>query len=588
MIKAKNKLVHLLIVAAVCVGLTSPSAQAVSVIWQGANASVILGQPYNSLEFENPLPAGATVLGYSILEWRDADYAPGPPQWYDDWIACNTGVPGQIIDGSPTEIWMHYAPQYLRTVTTVAGSVVSVHLVGRGNDGRARVFVDNVCAADLDMGTTGPQQTVVVLIKNLSNTIHDIRVYQQGIGPRTNLGYDVATLGAAVLSPNKVFPRFWYPNSVMTLYPTPPGVWPIYVPHGYYNGWWWWHHQCSWFRPWYGPIGFPGPGIIGTNPSPATVAYWRAMGWWPPAWYGGPYFWGFKKCLHYGWFPTIPYYTPTITWHSWFWDPAGQGHCLELLTMCDKDDPFGQSVMPVDNEIRTGFIIEAHQYSVNGSAVEGDFSPITYIQTSQLVPYYGTLPGVTEADIIAFQQSDIIQTLFDGDPSGEGYVGVQYAEWPHPEPQVQASTWSIVLIEGNDYTYDVNLPASPGVGVTVTVIPSSTEIAVGDPCSPGGYMREPGEPLDLYFDPTTWDIPQPVTVQAVDDSDSENDEVVWLSHSLDIDPNAGMSLSVTVQDNECGGLGYAEADFDRNCIVDLYDFAKFAADWLKSTEPMAP
>ncbi len=584
MIRLRTKLLAFFIIVCLFMGLAFSPAYAVSVLWQASNASVILGQPYSALEFENPLPAGATVLGRTILEWRDADYAPGP--WYDDWTSF-IPMPGQIVDGSLTEIWMHNQNQYLKTMTTMAGSVVSIHLVGRGNDGRARVFVDNICVADLDMGTIGLQQTALVLVGNLSNTTHDIRVYQQGIGPRSGFGYDVAVLGAAVLSPNKVFPHFWYPNSVMKIYPTPPTIWPIYVPHGYYGGWWWWHHQCSWFRPWYGPIGFPGPGIIGTNPSPVQVAFWRAMGWWPPRWYGGPYFWGFKKCLHYGWFPTTPYYTPTVTWNSWFWDPAGQGHCLELFTKCDENDPFGESLLPVDEEIVTNFIIESHQYSVNGGAVEGELGPLTYIRTSELVNYYGGLPDVTEGDIEAFEQSDLIQRLFLNDPSGEGYVGVQYAEWSHPEPSINSSSIAAGIVEGHTYTYDVNLFSPPEVEVSVIVIPSTTDLAVGDPCS-GGYMRQPGESFDLIFTPFDWADPRPVTIEAVDDSDSEGEEAAWISHGFGPESNDGLNFEVVIHDNECGGLGYDPGDLNYDCIVDFVDFAFFAENWLKSTDPMAP
>lgn len=38
----------------------------------------------------------------------------------------------------------------------------------------------------------------------------------------------------------------------------------------------------------------------------------------------------------------------------------------------------------------------------------------------------------------------------------------------------------------------------------------------------------------------------------------------------------------------CGDWGYQAMDFDKNCYVDLVDFAAFAADWMKCTDPADP
>ena len=63
------------------------------------------------------------------------------------------------------------------------------------------------------------------------------------------------------------------------------------------------------------------------------------------------------------------------------------------------------------------------------------------------------------------------------------------------------------------------------------------------------------------------------------------------SHSTDIrftvtstDPVYGplpiADASVTIFDNECGAWGYNGMDFNTDCIVNLADFADFAAQWL--------
>ncbi|OQA00490.1 MAG: hypothetical protein BWY71_00709 [Planctomycetes bacterium ADurb.Bin412] len=48
--------------------------------------------------------------------------------------------------------------------------------------------------------------------------------------------------------------------------------------------------------------------------------------------------------------------------------------------------------------------------------------------------------------------------------------------------------------------------------------------------------------------------------------------------------NPGVPITVPT----CGAWGYLPMDFDRNCYVDLADFAAFAGDWMKCTDPGDP
>ena len=38
----------------------------------------------------------------------------------------------------------------------------------------------------------------------------------------------------------------------------------------------------------------------------------------------------------------------------------------------------------------------------------------------------------------------------------------------------------------------------------------------------------------------------------------------------------------------CGDFGYHATDIDKNCVVDLQDFAFVAATWLQCTDPAVP
>jgi len=167
-------------------------ANAASVMYRSPNTAVYLGQPFSSLEFENPVGGLRVLMGHKIAEWRDADFA--FPAWYDDW---NVSHPG-LIDGNVNEIWLRSAGQSANTNTNLAGTIISIHLTGDSNDGLADVLVDGVVVTTLDMGSMVPQ-TALVIVKNLSNSPHQIQVNAMGpgmIGPGAD---DVHILGAAVL-----------------------------------------------------------------------------------------------------------------------------------------------------------------------------------------------------------------------------------------------------------------------------------------------------------------------------------------------------------------------------------------------------
>ncbi len=174
--------------------LAAAPASAVTVISHSANTDVILGAPFDSLEFENPLSGTETAQGYTLVEWRDADFLMGMPPFFDDW---NVNDPFRI-DGNVNEIWLRQRGHAAFTSTTAPGTIVSIHLVGDENDGVAQVLVDGLEVARLDMNTQGGPQTACIIVKGLQNTPHNIEVHDLGPGP-SGAGDDVAILGAGVL-----------------------------------------------------------------------------------------------------------------------------------------------------------------------------------------------------------------------------------------------------------------------------------------------------------------------------------------------------------------------------------------------------
>jgi len=172
--------------------LLAAPAQGIVVLWHSGNTTVTLGLPFDDLEFENPLSGAETVAGYSVLQWRDADYNAGPPRWYDDWSVSHPAG----IDGNVNEIWMRQAGQRIWTATTTPSTVVSIHLNGDGNDGLADVKVDGQLVAQLDMGTVPGSDRACIVVTDLPDATHDVEVLDMGMG---QYGDDLATLGAAAL-----------------------------------------------------------------------------------------------------------------------------------------------------------------------------------------------------------------------------------------------------------------------------------------------------------------------------------------------------------------------------------------------------
>jgi hypothetical protein len=178
--------------------LASSAVQGATVLWKAPNASIYLGLPSPELEFENPLPGIATVLGHAVLDWRDADYGKLGHPLYDDWSVFHNGGP---IDGIQTEIWMRLAGQYIWTTTLVPSEIVSIHMTGDSNDGLADVWVDGSKVASLNMWNATPGGTVLIIVRGLANTTHKVEVDDvSGAAGNT----DVHTFGAAALKESPI------------------------------------------------------------------------------------------------------------------------------------------------------------------------------------------------------------------------------------------------------------------------------------------------------------------------------------------------------------------------------------------------
>lgn len=95
----------------------------------------------------------------------------------------------------------------------------------------------------------------------------------------------------------------------------------------------------------------------------------------------------------------------------------------------------------------------------------------------------------------------------------------------------------------------------------------------------------------LTFTPENWNTSQAIVITAIDDDILENAEhrtylnITITSNDPAYDERTVNAIPIAVLDNECGAWGYALADFNMNCLIDLGDLAELAQWWLICSLP---
>ena len=129
-------------------------------------------------------------------------------------------------------------------------------------------------------------------------------------------------------------------------------------------------------------------------------------------------------------------------------------------------------------------------------------------------------------------------------------VTVHITDNDSPGVVVTESSGSTDVTEGGaDDNYSVELTTQPTANVTVTLVSGA----------PGH-----GQPDPLVFTPANWNIPQDVTVTAVDDALAEGAHTATIQHSAaSADPNyngiAVASVTVHITDNDSPGVVVTES-----------------------------
>jgi len=141
----------------------------------------------------------------------------------------------------------------------------------------------------------------------------------------------------------------------------------------------------------------------------------------------------------------------------------------------------------------------------------------------------------------------------DGDTDGTITIDLGAYEFQtfvpdDPDTGVAFSTTTINASEDGDTdSYDVVLQQQPTADVTVTIITDAQTSIV-----------QPAQPV-LTFTPSDWDVPQTVTVRAVDDSDREGPHTGTVLHTVASSELGAATLpiadvTVDITDNDAPGL----------------------------------
>jgi hypothetical protein len=121
-----------------------------------------------------------------VRQWRDSDSG-GAPDW----------TPTGFVQGSADQAWLRDAGASITTMTTAPSEVVTFHLEGDSNDGRAELYVDATLVARLDMFDTGFNR-IIVVVRNLARTPHTLLIDDIGVS-NFGSGDDIASFGGAAL-----------------------------------------------------------------------------------------------------------------------------------------------------------------------------------------------------------------------------------------------------------------------------------------------------------------------------------------------------------------------------------------------------
>ena len=171
--------------------------------------------------------------------------------------------------------------------------------------------------------------------------------------------------------------------------------------------------------------------------------------------------------------------------------------------------------------------------------------------------------------------ADEIAYLYNGG-KGNPILGGAYISLSESDDRTE------VVEGGPSDTYTIALNSEPSADVTITAFPGDDQIDLG---------YGPGQAVTVTFTAGSegnWDQVCIIEVFAVDDDvyEGKTPHETTITHTAiggDYQDASISNVIVSVTDNEetCGDWGYYPTDLNRDCHVNLLDFAIFASYWIE-------
>ncbi|MFW5811595.1 MAG: hypothetical protein ACOCWS_01335, partial [Alkalispirochaetaceae bacterium] len=142
-----------------------------------------------------------------------------------------------------------------------------------------------------------------------------------------------------------------------------------------------------------------------------------------------------------------------------------------------------------------------------GAQLSTSTATLLFGPTDWSIPQQVTVTAVDDAAEEGNHSDTISHTTSSDDPGYEGLDGgsVTVSIVDNDAPGVSVSTASVEVTEGGvGASYEIVLTTQPTANVTITATPNLSEVSA--------------TPTSLIFNATTWDAPQQIIVDAVDDA----------------------------------------------------------------------
>ena len=195
------------------------------------------------------------------------------------------------------------------------------------------------------------------------------------------------------------------------------------------------------------------------------------------------------------------------------------------------------------------------------SQITVDNSSLTFTTSNWNIPQIVTVTAVDDSIAEGQHTSTITHTSSSIDPNYNGIV------ISNVNVNVTDNDSAAVIISEPNGSTSVNEagPTSDIYTVVLSIAPTSNVTITVDPDIQSSVGAGAGQPINLLFTPTNWNVPQTVTVTAVDDLAAEGMHFTVITHTAtSSDPNYnGISIrniTASVIDNDTAGVTITQSD----------------------------